>query len=89
MTLSLPFERLRVRQAHPTSKYPEEDRGALSLSNGQVERQNAPCVGPDPTKTVRITRREPSEGDVLWGSFFCIGVHETLFKLSSNLGTVS
>ncbi len=24
----LPFENLRVRQAHPTSKYPEEDRGA-------------------------------------------------------------
>ncbi len=32
-TLSLPFENLRVRQAHPTSKYPEEDRGAVSLSN--------------------------------------------------------
>jgi len=28
-----PFESLRVRQAHPTSKYPEEDRGAMSLSN--------------------------------------------------------
>ncbi len=28
-----PFEDLRVRQAHPTSKYPEEDRGAVSLSN--------------------------------------------------------
>ena len=25
--------RVRVRQAHPTSKYPEEDRGAVSLSN--------------------------------------------------------
>jgi len=25
-----PFEDLRVRQAHPTSKYPEEDRGAMS-----------------------------------------------------------
>jgi hypothetical protein len=46
-TLSLPFEsvralslskwsmgrRVRVRQAHPTSKYPEEDRGAVSASN--------------------------------------------------------
>jgi hypothetical protein len=28
-----PFEDLRVRQAHPTSKYPEEDRGALSAPN--------------------------------------------------------
>ncbi len=28
-----PFEDLRVRQAHPTSKYPEEDRGAMSASN--------------------------------------------------------
>jgi len=28
-----PFEDLRVRQAHPTSKYPEEDRGAVSASN--------------------------------------------------------
>jgi len=27
------FEDLRVRQAHPTSKYPEEDRGAVSASN--------------------------------------------------------
>jgi len=25
--------RVRVRQAHPTKKYPEEDRGAVSLSN--------------------------------------------------------
>ena len=28
-----PFEDLRVRHAHPTSKYPEEDRGAVSASN--------------------------------------------------------
>jgi len=28
-----PFEYLRVRQAHPTSKYPEEDREAMSASN--------------------------------------------------------
>ena len=31
--VSLPFEGLRVRQAHPTPKYPEEDRGAVSLPN--------------------------------------------------------
>jgi len=31
-TLSLSMgRRVRVRQAHPTSKYPEEDRGAVSL----------------------------------------------------------
>jgi len=28
-----PFEDLRVRQAHPTSQYPAEDRGAVSASN--------------------------------------------------------
>ena len=27
---------------------PVESLRALSLSNGQVERQNAPCVSPDP-----------------------------------------
>ena len=33
-TLSLSMgRRVRVRQAHPTSKYPEEDRGAVSPSN--------------------------------------------------------
>jgi hypothetical protein len=48
-TLSLSMgRRVRVRQAHPTSKYPEEDRGAMSLSNRsnrQVERQYALYVG--------------------------------------------
>ena len=45
------------------------------------DRDVTPRGHPDPNAFLR----EMFYGD--W--FFCIGVHETLFKLSSNLGTVS